>query len=243
MRQPPDLSPIIPGPFEWMSIPEGTVVLHNVFKDEAGNWIKNDPVAVGPFYMARYVITNEQFSIYVQDTGRIPRISHHENKDFNQPLQPIIDLNWLEAMAFCEWISDKAKHLITLPSISQWQRAAQGDDNRRYPWGNDWNPSFCNTEENRLYHTTPVTQFPQGQSPYGVMDMAGNVCEWCLTDENTGLNSLEYKSLDVSFYSSEIRVFSGSHFNTSKGSVDVSRHGSTPIGFAYCTGIRLVTSA
>lgn len=242
MRQPPDLSHAVPGPFEWIYIPEGKVVLHYAIRDDKGNMIKDYPMAVEPFYIAKYVITNEQFAIYTQETRQIPKISHLQNEDFNQPLQPIVDLNWREAMAFCEWITGKANHLITLPTISQWQRAAQGDDNRKYPWGNEWNPAFCNTMDSRLFRTTPVTQFPQGQSPYGVMDMAGNVCEWFLTDENTGLNSLEYKSLDASFASSEIRLFSGSHYNTSMRG-DVTRHGATPIGFAYCTGIRLVTSA
>lgn len=75
---------------------------------------------------------------------------------------------------------------ITLPTEQQWQRAAQGDDRRAYPWGSEFDQKLCNTEESGIKHITPVTQYPQRESPYHVMDMIGNVWEWCLTSWITG---------------------------------------------------------
>ena len=88
-----------------------------------------------------------------------------------------------------------AKHAappqITLPTEQQWKRAAQGDDGREYPWGNEFDKTKCNTNASEIGLTTPVTQYPQGASPFGVMDMSGNVWEWCLTAWDSGKSGLD----------------------------------------------------
>ncbi|MGH8245917.1 MAG: formylglycine-generating enzyme family protein [Gammaproteobacteria bacterium] len=63
---------------------------------------------------------------------------------------------------------------------SRWEKAARGDDGRIYPWGNDWDTAKLNSYESNIRDTTPVGQFsPEGDSPYGAADIAGNVWEWC----------------------------------------------------------------
>lgn len=83
---------------------------------------------------------------------------------------PVVFVNPVDASAYATW---KGKRL---PTEQEWQYAAQGNDFRRYPWGNTFDSSRCNT---RLNHPTPVNAFPSGASPFGVEDLIGNV--WQLT--------------------------------------------------------------
>ncbi len=97
-------------------------------------------------------------------------------------------MSWFEAVAFCRWLSEQSDTQVLLPAEQQWQRAAQGDEAYRFPWGDEFDRSLCNYSSRG---TTPVTQYPQGSSPFGVMDMCGNVLEWCLNEWATGNIGLE----------------------------------------------------
>jgi formylglycine-generating enzyme required for sulfatase activity len=235
----PERPACLPDPFEWVTIPGGEVHLQWPY----GN-VQSLVVQVEPFHMAKYPITNAQFAVYRSETGREPHSRQTlDNPLFNEPLQPASNLRWQEAMAFCEWLSQKAGYLITLPTDAQWQRAAQGDDERQYPWGNEWDSTRCNsTENNRQNATTPVTQYPQGASPFGVMDMIGNVWEWCLTDRHTGANSLDYDFPEDQM-GKVMRIFKGGMSTSIKHMSIPLSGGATPIYYPYQTGIRLVNEA
>ena len=85
-------------------------------------------------------------------------------------------------MAFCDWLSDRLGYAITLPTEAQWEKAARGTDGWTFPWGSEWREGVANTSEAGIDRTSAVGIFPQGCSPYGVMDLAGNVWEWCLNE-------------------------------------------------------------
>jgi formylglycine-generating enzyme required for sulfatase activity len=102
-------------------------------------------------------------------------------------------VSWYEAVAFCLWLSEATGEKIMLPTEDQWQYAAQGDDGRAYPWGNDWDCKRCNNSVKPCASnvTKPVRHYEgKGDSPFGVVDMAGNVWEWCLTDYNKKTNDI-----------------------------------------------------
>ncbi len=173
---------------EWCEIPGGLV--------KVGEFA---PVEITGFRMGKYPVTNAQFQEFIDAADGYTNsvwweFSPHARKWFlehPQPLpvklighnHPCVNVSWYEAVAFCAWLSSQTGLHITLPTEQQWQRAAQGDDGRLYPWGSDFEVSRSNSKEAGNRMTVPVTQYPNGISPYGVFDMAGNTWEWCLNTE------------------------------------------------------------
>lgn len=95
---------------------------------------------------------------------------------------PVIGVSWYEAFAYCNWLAMKSGRPYRLPTDSEWEKAARGTDGRLYPWGDDLRQGVCNTYAAGISHTTPPGHYsPGGDSPYGVVDMIGNVAEWCMT--------------------------------------------------------------
>lgn len=185
---------------EWCEIPAGTVQLNaqegdeNV-RDHAGE-NTGETAQVAPFRMSKYPITNAQYQIFLEDPhgyanpdwwnyspeGCEMRIKHPTPmpSNFKGEERPRETINWFDAIAFCQWLSAYLGETIILPTLPQRQRAAQADDGRLYPWGQDFDPARCNTRESDIKMTTVVTRYADGASPHGVYDLAGNIWEWCL---------------------------------------------------------------
>ena len=87
----------------------------------------------------------------------------------------------------CQWLAEVTGKPYRLPSEAEWGKGARGGDGRIWPWGNQWDAERCNSWEGGKRDTTSVGAYPQGASPYGLLDMAGNVWEWTCSLWGKGL--------------------------------------------------------
>jgi hypothetical protein len=153
------------------------------------------------FHMSRYPVTNAQYEAFLgaEDGYRQDRwwdaqaVSYRRpaEPEWREPNHPRETVSWYEAMAFCEWLSYRLGYQVRLPSEREWERAARFVVDRSYPWGDEYKAGYANINEtcedtrvgpHYLGRTSPVGIYPQGASKEGVMDLAGNVWEWCLDE-------------------------------------------------------------
>jgi len=134
-------------------------------------------IQVKPFYIDHYEVTNDEYAKFVRLTRRNPPAHWREGQYENGEARlPVVNVTWYEARAFCEWAGKR------LPVESEWEYAARGRDNRLYPYGNEWKPRFSNARETGLDKPQAVGSYPEGDSTFGVADLAGNVAEWTETE-------------------------------------------------------------
>jgi len=120
-----------------------------------------------------YPVTNADYKAFVDATGQPPP-HHWEGSTYPEGKgdHPVVWVSWHDAQAYCQWAGKR------LPTEAEWEKAARGTDGRKWPWGDTFDPAKCNAKESGIGETAPVGKYPEGASPYGVMDMAGNVWEW-----------------------------------------------------------------
>jgi len=132
------------------------------------------------YYIAKTPVTNAQYLAFLESTGH-DRPKHWERgkPQGGKEDHPVVEVTWHDAMDYCRWLAEATDRIYRLPSEAEWEKAARGSDGRIYPWGDDPpDKSRCNFSTN-VEDTTPIEMYsPQGDSPCGCVDMAGNVWEW-----------------------------------------------------------------
>jgi formylglycine-generating enzyme len=128
-------------------------------------------VTLDGFWMYKTPVTVAQYKKFCADTGRkMPNEPQYKWRDTD----PMTVVKWDDAAEYAKWAG------VSLPTEAQWEKAARGTDGRRYPWGNTWDPSKCiNSAKIQQNGPSPVGSCPGGESPYGLVDMVGNVWQWC----------------------------------------------------------------
>jgi eukaryotic-like serine/threonine-protein kinase len=157
--------------------------------------IHQHTVYLDEFWIDKYEVTNSQYAQCVAagvcdlplDRGSYTYRSYFDNPDFSD--YPVVWVNWYQANDYCGWAGRR------LPTEAEWEKAARGTDGQKYPWGNEpvtgERANFCDIHCTRdianmnfddgYPDTAPVGSYPAGASPYGAMDMSGNVWEWTST--------------------------------------------------------------
>jgi len=166
-------------------------------------------VYIDAFELDRYEVTNAQYHCFLQVTRREPPPYWSGNEyPSGQDDYPVAGVSWPDADAYCAWAGQR------LPTEAEWEKACRGTDGRLYPWGNDWvwyranldvpsysarpvgqvEPGYSQWDtawtllqtSSRVSRLQPVGSYPEGASPYGIMDLTGNVSEWVADWYNWG---------------------------------------------------------
>lgn len=217
------------------------------------------------YWIYKYEVTVKQYRKFCEETGR--DMPDEPDWGWRDDL-PIVNVDWFDADAYARWAG------VALPTEAQWEKAARGTDGRLYPWGDEWPPpkgacNFCegsfNDGESEVavvldllgYPPTagyddgfadasPVGSFPKGVSPYGCMDMAGNVWEWCADwyDPNYLLNMPNKNPFSgMKWFGGRRSLRGGSwHASREKFFRCAYRNEAMPDHIDYVNGIRCVSS-
>ena len=171
---------------DWVEIPGGEFIYQNGEKRR-----------LPTFYMARYPITNAQYQAFIDAGGYgndrwwhdLLRPNPAESR-WPQANRPRTNVDWYEAVAFSRWLSAQLGHEVRLPTEEERERAARGREGHDYPWGEAYRTGYANINEKAakagdwyLEQTTAVGVYPQSASSEGVLDLVGNVWEWCLNKD------------------------------------------------------------
>ncbi len=147
------------------------------------------------FRIGKFPVTNAEYQTFIRQNKQQepPRktgwfLREPPSDKLNHP---VVGVSWHDALAYCNWLSVETRRVYRLPSEAEWEKASRGTDSRRYPWGDTWETDRAHFENE---DTAPVEAHPSGSSPYGCLDMVGNVQEWTSTlwGENRKVTAYPY---------------------------------------------------
>ncbi len=156
-------------------IPAGEFLMGSTDADsQAGSYEKpQHKVTLDEYLIGKTEVTNAQYAAYAQARGLNWSMPSGEEN------HPVVNVSWGDAVAFCAWATQTTGRNVTLPTEAQWEKAARGTDGRIYPWGNEApNANLANFNSNEKGTTAVGKYSSAGDSPYGLVDTAGNVWEW-----------------------------------------------------------------
>jgi formylglycine-generating enzyme required for sulfatase activity len=180
-------------------VPGGTVRLGSRYHPRE---VMRRVIYIPEFELAQSPVTTNQYSVFIESGGYTEQKWWspegwawaqgagegwgRENRQLpegweiqrSRSFHPITGVGWFEAEAYCRWLAAMKRQAVRLPTEDEWERAARGDDERPFPWGDGFAPTITNTVEADLRTTVPAGSLEQDVSPFGVLEMSGNVQEW-----------------------------------------------------------------
>ncbi len=224
-------------------VPAGEFLMGSADSDSQahGNEKPQHKVYLDAFWIDRTEVTNAQYNKCVQ--AGVCKVSDFANdSNYNGDNQPVVAVDWSQAQAYCQWAGRQ------LPTEAQWEKAARGTDGRVYPWGdqlatceyavmNEGSGNGCGARD----APWPVGSKPQGASPYGALDMAGNAWEWVADWLDEGYYATPPPKNPPGPSFGTYRVVRGGSFDNE--SIDVRgsyRGGDFPVGWDFIRGFRCV---
>ena len=160
-----------PVPEEMAFVPGGEFLMGSNQGDEYEKPAHS--VVVQPFYIDIHEVTCAEYAVFVNRTGhKTPASWGIKICPKGSDKRPVTGIDWFDASAYASWTGGR------LPTEEEWEFAARGTDGRRFPWGNEWRPNVANAGDSSVGSLIDVGSYPEGKSPFGLLDMAGNAWEW-----------------------------------------------------------------
>ena len=210
LSAPPAAPPVVnDGYGDLVFVSAGSFRMGDNFNDGESRERPVHVVDIDAFYIGKFETTNGDWRKFRDDPGYddpkfwprgqvfpknlVPYWTQANNHGGGTPDSdnyPVIGINWDSATAYCNWLSAKTGKKYRLPTEAEWEKAARGTDQRRYPWGNNIDRTYANFVGTQSFDTVRPVGFFDGTkrgdlqthsnaSPYGAFDMAGNIMEWC----------------------------------------------------------------
>jgi serine/threonine-protein kinase len=192
-------------------------------------------VEVKPFFIDRNEVTNEEYQRFISATKRRAPAHWVGGKvPDGQMKLPVVNVSWGDANAYARWAKKR------LPGEAEWEFAARGTDARVYPWGNEWKPDYANAGQGRKGRILEAGSYAPGASPFGALDMCGNVWEWTASD----FKDYPGSKIPSAFVGAGLKVIRGGAYDaTPKNSTTTYRGAVSPDGAYDKTGFRCVRNA
>jgi len=159
------------------------------------SWVEREQpqhiVELSEYLIGKYPITNLEYQAFVRDSKfASPQGWDGDQFPADKGGHPVVNVSWFDAISYCNWLGRRSGRPYRLLTEAEWEKAACGEKGSIYPWGDVFHTKRANTSEAKIGTTSEVGQFsPLGDSPYGCVDMTGNVWEWC----NDWFDEQEYR--------------------------------------------------
>lgn len=186
--KPPNLTELLPrmitipgGPFLMGTCDEDRSALAKRYGGTRESYAEESPqheVGVAPFAIAQVPVSNDLYASFQQATGAHMPVTWGGAFPTLLAQHPVVDVSWNDAQALCVWLQRETGQGWRLPTEAEWEKSARGTDARVFPWGDEFDPQRCNVKESGTGQTTAGNAYQSGASPYGVLDLAGNIWEW-----------------------------------------------------------------
>jgi formylglycine-generating enzyme required for sulfatase activity len=222
---PPSWMRIAPCLPELIHVPAGTFLMGDDFGPRSSR--PAHELNLPDYWISRYPVTALEYAAYVVAARRpLPGFWPHPVRWLEEANRPAAGVCWREALGYCAWLAQQTGRQVRLPTEAEWEKATVWDADhgtkRLYPWGNDFDPAYCNAAESLIGATTPVDAYRLvGDSAYGVSDLFGNVAEWTLaryqpypynhSDGRHDLNLMGYRAARGGSFQSEGRWLTALH--------------------------------